>query len=141
MAVATHRGGIQTFPLFPLSNFPFPCLRTPAQPQHQKQKVSDGDATQTSTRALLPMKRSCCVPIVLEHPLDSGLILSWGRLRRLQLPVLARSSQTILNGASQMRFTKLCIPPCALSVGRVSAPDSRKSAPYSYWQAEADIVQ
>lgn len=40
-----------------------------------------------------------------------------------------------------MRFTKLCIPPCALSVGRASAPDSRKSAPYSYWQAEPDIVQ
>lgn len=68
------------------------------------------------------MKRPCCVPIVcilyysstqalhtLEYStllaLDSVLNLSWTSAApfyaRLQLPVLARSAQTILNGASQ----------------------------------------
>ena len=30
-----------------------------------------------------------------------------------------------------MRFTKLCIPPCAFSVGRVSAPDSLANVPHT----------
>jgi hypothetical protein len=77
------------------------------------------------------MKRPCCVPIVcilyysstqalhtLEYStllaLDSVLNLSWTSAApfyaRLQLPVLARSAQTILNGASQNECVPMSIP-------------------------------